>query len=281
MHGLIFVTWEKYLSERFGSALLTAYRDTIGETPASAPLASRIYEDAVLLAGLGAACQLTRFPADTLLREFGRYFMINGLTSHLCAYLLTQVHSGRDLLLTMRDAHTQMRRAPEALTPPIFGYEAVPSDQKGLILIYDSHRQLCQVLYGAIEGAAERYGEKVQIVEQTCMKHGATTCRFEIRFFAPSSEPLRQETAEQFARKQAQQQLADFVLQVLPGTDGITLAELQGILQRWRATPQQLRPSVVLGALRHLQYAGLVASTTNQEAHDFAHRRYWRLPTSD
>src|SRR5947199_2898112 len=105
MHGLIFVTWEKYLSERFGSSLLNEYRKAIGEAPATAPLASRVYDDQTLLAGVGAACTLTRLPAETLLREYGRYFIVNGLTSHLCAYLLSQVHTGYDLLLTMRTAH--------------------------------------------------------------------------------------------------------------------------------------------------------------------------------
>src|SRR5438132_4757133 len=148
MHGLIFVTWEMYLTERFGSSFLHAYRETIGETPASAPLASRVYDDATLLAGVGAASQLAHFPAETLLREYGRYFLINGLTSHLCAYLLTQVHSGRDLLLMMRKAHVQMRRTPDAIAPPIFRYEVLPTYQNGLTLIYDSNRQLCPVLYG-------------------------------------------------------------------------------------------------------------------------------------
>src|SRR5947207_9991933 len=49
-------------------------------------------------------------PVDTLLWEYGRYFMLNGLTSHLCACLLTQVTNGRDLLLMMHTAHVQMRR---------------------------------------------------------------------------------------------------------------------------------------------------------------------------
>src|SRR6266566_1538341 len=113
MHGLIFVTWEKYLSERFGSSLLNAYRKAIGEMTATAPLVSRVYDDATLLAGVGMACQLTHLPADTLLREYGRYFILNGLTRHLCAYLLSQMHSGRDLLLTMRQAHEQMSRTPD------------------------------------------------------------------------------------------------------------------------------------------------------------------------
>src|SRR5205814_10695639 len=69
MHGLIFVTWEKYLSERFDSSLLNTYRKAIGETPATAPLVSRVYDDATLLAGVGVACQLTHLPADTRSEE--------------------------------------------------------------------------------------------------------------------------------------------------------------------------------------------------------------------
>src|SRR5712691_9709936 len=160
MHGLIFVTWEKFLAERFGSELLNDYRNAIGETAASAPLASRVYDDATLLAGVGVAVQLTRLPADTLLWEYGRYFIINGLTSHLCAYLLTQVHSGRDLLLTMRSAHAQMRRTPDAITPPLFAYEAISADPREMALIYDSPRKLYAVLWGALEGTGERYGER-------------------------------------------------------------------------------------------------------------------------
>src|SRR2546426_8326573 len=141
MHGLIFVTWERYLADRFGSALLNSYRAAIGETAATSPLASRVYDDATLLAGVGAACKLTGVSADIILREYGRYFLLNGLTSNLCMFLLDKVHSGRDLLLAMRDAHAQLRRVPDGLTPPLFGYEAISPSPNEMALIYDSPRQ--------------------------------------------------------------------------------------------------------------------------------------------
>src|SRR5579875_1685858 len=78
MHGLIFVTWERYLSERFGETFLKDYREAIGETPATSPLASRTYSDDVLIAGVETVCKLTGTPLDTLLWEYGRYFMFNG-----------------------------------------------------------------------------------------------------------------------------------------------------------------------------------------------------------
>lgn len=272
MHGLIFVTWEHYLADRFGTALLHSYRATIGETALTAPLASRIYDDATLLAGVGAACELTRTSAEVLLRDYGRYFMLNGLTSHLCTYLLKQVHDARDLLLVMRDAHAQMGRTAEAITPPLFRYEIPAPD--ALALIYDSPRQLCPVLWGAIEGAAQRYGEQVQIAERTCMKRGDAVCRFELHFVSPvTTSPQPPETREQQLHGRQQEHLTSLVWSALPEREGITLAEVQ---QRVRQ-----RPYLLVEALQHLHHAGLVSTSASQPGDTFTTRRYWRAPTSD
>jgi hypothetical protein len=124
---------------------------------------------------IGAASQLTGLPAEALLREYGRYFIMNGLTSHLCTYVLSQISSGR----------------------------------------------VCPVLWGAIEEAAECYRERVQIVEQSCMKREATICRFEATFSAPAWDPNRyRETPEQLAHQVAQKRLADFIWTFCPPRRG-------------------------------------------------------------
>lgn len=282
MQGLIFVTWEKYLSERFGDPLLKEYRAAIGETAATSPLASRTYGDDVLLAGVSVASKLTAMSLDTLLWEYGRYFMLNGLTSHLCAYLLTKVNNGRDLLLMMRKAHAQMRRLPDGLTPPLFEYQATATSPSRLTLIYDSPRQLCVLLWGTIEGAAQRYNQRVQAIEASCMKHGAPACRFELDFSQPVSGPLEVlETPEQIVKRANQQQLANLVLSVLPADYSLTLTDLLDHLRRWDINQQQLRPALLLEALRHLQHAGLVSSTANQPDDNLTNRRYWRAPTGE
>ena len=183
---------------------------------------------------MAAACKLTGATVDTMLWEYGRYFIINGLTSHLCAYLLSRVNSGMDLLLMMRKAHAQMRRLADGLTPPLFEYEAMSSSPYELSLVYNSPRQLCSVLWGAIEGAAQRYGQRVQVVEISCMKHGAPACRFEVQFTPPVSKPLEVlQTPEQIAKRANQQQLANLILSVLPTEYGLTLTELQDHLRVW------------------------------------------------
>lgn len=300
MHGLVFVTWEKYLAERFGTSTLSDYRRRIGESPSDTPLTSRVYDDALLLAGVAAAHDLTRIPVDTLLYEYGRYFIINGLTSRLCSYLLSQVGNARDLLLTMSRAHAQMAHASKDIMPPLFGYDAMPGDASGLYMYYDSPRQLCDLLRGAIVGAGERYGERVQVVEESCMKHGAQVCAFAIRFapisgtsmpskpFAsgtsgvPWASGLSQPGLAPDPQAEAQRRLADMIYAVLPGEGGITLSEIQAeLLARYSALAEAARPFLVLDALNHLHHAGWVATSANEPGDALGNRRYWRAKRID
>jgi len=281
MYGLIFMTWEKYLSDRFGQSFLDTYREHIGETVSDLPLANRLYEDAPLLAGVGAACQMSGLPADTLLHEYGHYFIINGLTRHLCSYILSNVHSGRDLVLSMRDAHARLRHTLDGLKPPLFEYRYT-SHPNEVVLIYDSERKLCSVLKGAIEGAAERYGETVHIYEHCCMNLEAPVCRIEARFVAPANESERyKKDPVQLVRQEHQKQLMELLWSQLPEADvedGVTLKDLQKRLLHDKSNAaRHLRPAVLLEGLYQLQFAGYVMSMAHKVDDELAHRQYWRV----
>lgn len=275
MHGLVFVTWEKYLQERFEGSVLSEYRTRLGLNAANAPLAVRTYDDALLIKGVAIVHELTRTPVDTLLQEYGRYFIANGLTRHRCAYLLSQTRNARDLLLAMRDAHEQMQQLPDGLTPPLFQYRSYSHDPQALLLVYDSERHLCPLLWGAIHGAADYYGEQVTVSEQTCMRHGDATCTFAVKFSCVPTTENR--NAEIQVHRKEQQAYADQILALLPTRYGMTLSEVQEQLALRGASKQQCRPALVLQALTHLHHAGLVASSANEPGDDFAHRRYWRV----
>lgn len=278
MLGLIFMTWEKYLIERFGNAFLHKYREQMGDTAAAALVASRYYDDALMEKGVGIVSQLTHIPADMLLREYGRYFVANALTGKLCTYLLSQVHSGRELLLAMRDTHARLRTALEGATPPVFEYGASTHPDE-IIVIYRSPRKLCAILHGTIEGAALRYHEGVHVVEHTCMKRGANACRFEARFFP---NPRKQPQWEgQDYQQRFQKQLADLILSTLPfygRQKGWTLAEIRTLLNSRGLHEYYQRPAVMLEAVQHLQFAGLIVSNANDESASIMARRYWRIP---
>ncbi|MGH2508237.1 MAG: heme NO-binding domain-containing protein [Ktedonobacteraceae bacterium] len=280
MLGLIFITWEKYLSERFGNALLQNYRAQIGETSATALIASRHYDDKLMLQGVELISQIAHIPVETLLREYGRYFVANALTGKLCAYLLSQISSGRDLLLAMRDTHARLRVAFQGATPPVFEY-GESTDPNEVIVIYRSERHLCALLYGTIEGAAQRYNEYVHIVERTCMQQGADACRFEAHFFPNKQHLPYMLTSEQEYNQYLQKQFADLVFSALPSyghNQGRTLLEMRALLAARGLHSYYQRPALLLEALQHLQFAGLVMSNANDDSSTMMTRRYWRTP---
>lgn len=280
MLGLIFMTWEKYLAERFGNPLLQNYRAQMGETSAAALVASRYYDDELMEKGVGIVNQLTRIPVGLLLREYGRYYIANALTGKLCSYLLSQIHSGRDLLLAMRDTHAGMRVAFEGATPPVFEY-GVGHDPNEIILTYRSERGLCSVLHGAIEGAAIRYNERVHALERACVKQGAMACRFEVRFFADNQPPQSLPSPEQEYHQQTQKQLADFIFSALPfygRGEGWTIMDVRALLASRGASASYQRPAILFEAVQQLQFAGLVASNANEGNDNMMARRYWRIP---
>lgn len=265
MHGLIFVTWEKFLAEKYGSQTLDFYRKSIGDTPARYALASRVYEDAILLRGVSAVSQATGVRTNELLRQYGRYFMNNSITDHLCAYLLSQAQSAQDLLLAMRNS------AP-------LGYAAYAEDRSKLLMKYDGHRQLCPILHGCIEGAAERFKEAVHIQERSCMQQGGVCCLMEASF-ARNTEPLQLESLAMSNKQSGDRWMDSMVLQLLPVYQeaGYTLAQVETLLKAHPGVPmEQVRISTAYKSIAHLQHAGLVASTADQ-GDTLQSRRYWRV----
>jgi hypothetical protein len=294
MKGIIFVVWEKYLNERFGSKFLATYRQQIGETDDNRPMTGRTYPDELLTEGLNTASRLSFLSGDRLMVEYGRYFMLNGLVEYLCGHLLAQAWNGYDLLLLMREAHAQMRRTPDGLTPPLFTYEVLSEDHNHMVLTYDSKRHLCSLLEGCVYGAAERFGERVRIKEVACMKKGDPVCRFNVRFEGESwAKRATPEIIEREKRRLSNQGLSNLVLEVLPALDNEALAlkdikraidQHQGpyypeIYQKQRHL-KSVHVSQIYTALAKLQQVGLVASTVNREGDTFENRRYWRAPTT-
>lgn len=295
MKGIIFVVWEKYLGERFGAKFVKDYRGTLGETESDLPITGRTYPDAMLLQGLKTASSMTSLSEDRLMVEYGRYFMLNGLVEYLCGYLLAQAWCGYDLLLLMRDAHAQMRRTPDGLTPPLFEYEVLSEDHQHMILTYDSSRHLCSLLEGCIYGAAERFGERARVRETACLKRGDQECRFEVRFQGESwAKRATPEMIEREKQRLSKQGLSNLVLQALPFTlhEGLSLRDIKQVVDQNQGPyfpeiyreQRQLNPvhiSQIYSVIAKLQQVGLVASTVNRPGDTFENRHYWRAPTSD
>jgi hypothetical protein len=295
MKGIIFVVWEKYLNDRFGSDFIATYRKHIGESVDQLPVSGRTYPDALLVKGLQTASGLSYLPEDRLMFEYGRYFMLNGLVEYLCGHLLARAWNAADLLLLMRDAHAQMRRTHDGVEPPLFAYKVLSEDHNHMILTYDSGRKLCSLLDGCIHGSADRFGEKAFTREHACMKRGDPVCRFEVRFEGESwAKRATPEMIEQEKQRLSKQGLSNLILQALSfdsrasmSLDDVHRAVMQNQgpyfpeIYQHQQKLTSIHVSQVHTTLAKLVQIGLVASTVNQPGDTLANRRYWRAPTHD
>jgi Haem-NO-binding len=272
MHGFIFATWEKFLLDIYNAGTLAAYRKAIEGSDASIALINRVYDDETLFVGIDAVSEHTDMPVDALLREYGRYFITCNLTTEKCAHLIDSVGSARELLLKMSTAHMQMRKASDNVFPPLFEFETLTND--GLLLSYSSHRRLCPLLRGALEGSAIRCAEQYRISELQCMRNGANACEFEVYFRKMSGVFLPLRGGDNFdERREEQKLLAEIIYHLLPlHGDGFTLSDISLLIHVQLG--KNIRPYMILNALSQLNLAGL---SIVRETDDMYTRRYMRV----
>lgn len=272
MHGLIFATWEKFLGEQYGEVILGVYRAAIEGTEASIPVASRSYDDALLYKGVTAVSKMTGLEPSAFLRDYGRYFITNGLTTHICKNILTNIHSARELLLAMRAIHKQLNYASSEIVPPFFSY--IPLANEAIRVTYESHRHLCPLLCGAIEGAGMLYGEEIAMRELSCMQKGDSDCQFDVLFMGKCEmSPIGNKRTEQQGIKN--NRMAEMIFHMLPADGkGITLLEISMLLRYHR---YNVRPSQIAGIMRQLQNVGMVIVASKQAGDMFREREYLRV----
>ena len=68
---------------------------------------------------------------------------------------------------------------PDARPPELALTDLGPD---GLEIVYTSPRRICAMLRGLVEGTGRVYDETLQVEELECMHHGASACRFLVRF---------------------------------------------------------------------------------------------------
>jgi hypothetical protein len=277
VHGIIFVSWDRFLQAAFGNRFFQRYRTEMRNKGHFDSLISQTYPDEHLNQALLFVCREQNISLDDLLHAFGQYYIVNELTGFVCAALLQKVKSAKELLLVMADTHLQLKQASSemrtshVISPPVFKYKHIHGRPDQLVVVYEGSRQLCPLLEGAIEGAGLRYHEKVNIVHtpNECMRHGASACLLFIQF-----EPLKDALAhEQSERVRSQEDIRKLILQILPHDihKALTVDQLSEAIRQSQTGPD-MRICQLDVALRQLMAIGLVASTNT-----FRHCRYWRV----
>ena len=173
--GIVFNLLEELVTQEHGEDAWDDLLDAAGVDGAYTSLGS--YDDAELLALVGAASEALSIPPDAVVRWFGRSAMPLFASSH------PQFFEGhattRAFLLTLNDIiHPEVRKLYPGAGVPDFEYDASVPDK--LVMRYRSQRRMCALAEGMIEGAAEHFGETATIEQPTCMLHGDEHCLLEV-----------------------------------------------------------------------------------------------------
>jgi hypothetical protein len=170
MKGIIFNLFDEVFTTAQGQDAWDDLLDAAGVDGAYSALGS--YPDREFEALIEAAADVRRETVPECLRWFGREAMARLAASYSTFFI--DHRSLRTFLPTINDViHAEVRKLYPGAETPWFD---VGTDEGSLRLTYVSHRHLCPLAEGLIEGAADRFGESVMIEQPECMLRGDNQC---------------------------------------------------------------------------------------------------------
>ena len=87
--------------------------------------------------------------------------------------------TARTFVLSINDIiHPEVRKLYPGAVCPHFNFGRNDGDK--LLLGYRSVRHMCHLAHGFAEGAADHFGETIEVAHLSCMIDGAPSCQLEI-----------------------------------------------------------------------------------------------------
>lgn len=171
MKGIVFALLQQVVTEEYGEGTWDALLEAASLEGAYTAVGT--YPDDELFRLVGAASETLGLAPDDIVAWFGRNAM--PLLHARYPQMFEGHTSVRSFVLTLNDViHPEVRKLfPGAYVPE---FEFDDSRPDGIDISYSSHRRLCSFAEGLIKGAADRYGEIVEVVHVKCMKKGDHKC---------------------------------------------------------------------------------------------------------
>lgn len=142
------------------------------------------YPDAELLALVDAATRMYGRSRDDVLRWFGSAAL--QLLSERYPVFFHGHRSLRTFLPTINDViHKEVRKIYDGAVTPDFRFDHLSDDR--LVMSYASRRGLCMFAEGLLEGAGQKFDERIELTQTHCLHRGDDRCVFDLSFRASAS----------------------------------------------------------------------------------------------
>jgi hypothetical protein len=178
MKGVLFNIVEDVVSEHLGDAVWDQLLEDAGVDRGYTALGN--YPDAEMTALIKAAAQTLDKPPRHVMVWIGQRATVHFFKR--APHYLKPHDSARTFLPRLDQIiHPEVRKLYDNAHPPDF----VCTDHggaAGMTVIYRSHRRLCGLAEGLIQGVADYYQERLVIEHPECIENRGARCRFELRF---------------------------------------------------------------------------------------------------
>ncbi len=179
MKGIINKGIQELVEDRYGAAAWDQVKET-AKCDESFFSASDDYPDQMTIDLAIAASKVSKQPLETILIEFGKFWVPNTGANAYPTFFKLSGGSARNFLLNMDRVHKHVTKSISSAQPPGFEFEELPDGR--LLMHYKSDRRLCPVLHGLILGVGIQFNEELEVEEISCTKNGDPRCTFEVKF---------------------------------------------------------------------------------------------------
>ena len=181
MKGIVFNLLEECVSRTHGEDTWDLLLQKAGLEGAFTSLGT--YPDEQLYALVAAAAEALKVPPQGVIRWFA--VEAAGLFAERFPEFFSPHKTTRSFLMTLNGIiHPEVRKLYPGADVPNFTFEDQADGR--LSIVYHSHRKLCALAEGLIEGSAKQFGEKVTIEQPVCVQRGDPECILVVGFSAAS-----------------------------------------------------------------------------------------------
>ncbi len=194
MLGFIFKEIEEYVKSNLGVGAWTQILTDAGLGDRKKFLNGLYYPDEELISIVVSTASVSGSPVAHVLKEFGRF-----LGGHLFTAYKPLIHPDWRTLEFLENVeetiHGVVRARNKKATPPQLICHRVASRE--VLVNYRSERKLCQLAQGMILGVAGHYGERIQLLEETCMHRNDESCKIWVALGRRADELTEDEESTQ------------------------------------------------------------------------------------
>src|SRR5581483_7939145 len=177
MKGIVFNLLEAVVVADYGEETWDKLLEAADASGAYTSLGN--YEDAEIEALAAAAATALGVQRNDVLRWFGRKAI--AVLAGQYPDFFTPHRSARPFLNGVNDIiHAEVRKLYPGALCPHFGISI--ASQESLVMKYRSTRNMCALAEGFILGAADWYGETVEVTHNRCISHGDDHCELDIHW---------------------------------------------------------------------------------------------------